>query len=57
MAVETPQEEIFGKAYDLNLVKRLWRFMLPYKRLFWFAMLLVPLQQLFGLAFELVQPL
>src|SRR3990167_9383508 len=50
MAVETHQEEIFGKAYDLNLVKRLWRFMLPYKRLFWFAMLLVPLQQLFGLA-------
>ncbi|MEK6562148.1 MAG: ABC transporter transmembrane domain-containing protein, partial [Candidatus Binatota bacterium] len=44
------EQEIFGKAYDLKLIQRLWRFMLPYKRLFWFAMLLVPLQQLFGLA-------
>ena len=50
MSEETHQEEIFGKAYDLKLIQRLWRFMLPYKRLFWFAMLLVPLQQLFGLA-------
>jgi len=50
MSEETHQEEIFGKAYDLKLIQRLWRFMLPYKRLFWFAMLLLPLQQLFGLA-------
>ncbi|MBI2088610.1 MAG: ABC transporter ATP-binding protein [Deltaproteobacteria bacterium] len=51
MSVESHhQEEIFGKAYDLKLIKRLWRFILPYKRLFWFSMLLLPLQQLFGLA-------
>ncbi len=50
MAVEGHEEEIFGKAYDLKLIQRLWRFILPYKRLFWFSMLLLPLQQVFGLA-------
>jgi ATP-binding cassette subfamily B multidrug efflux pump len=44
------QEEIFGKAYDLRLIRRLWRFVVPYKRLFWLAMLLLPLLQVFGLA-------
>ncbi|HEY3302509.1 MAG TPA: ABC transporter ATP-binding protein [Candidatus Binatia bacterium] len=43
-------EEIFGKAYDVRLLRRLWRFVAPYKRLFWLAMLLLPLLQLFGLA-------
>jgi ATP-binding cassette, subfamily B, multidrug efflux pump len=50
MAPEDQQEEILGKAYDLRLLKRLWRFVLPYKRLFLFSMLLLPLQQAFGLA-------
>lgn len=50
MAVETHQEETFGKAYDLKLIRRLWKFIVPYRRLFWLAMLLLPLQQLFGLA-------
>lgn len=50
MAVETHQEEAFGKAYDLKLIRRLWKFIVPYRRLFWLAMLLLPLQQLFGLA-------
>jgi len=50
MNVEPHQEEIFGKAYDLRLIKRLWQFMLPYKRLFFFSMLLLPIQQAFGLA-------
>ena len=50
MAEPSQQEEIFGKAYDIRLVKRLWRFIRPYKRLFWTAMLLLPLQQAFGLA-------
>src|SRR3970282_1455360 len=50
MAVESHEEEIFGKAYDLNLIKRLWRFMLPYKKLFWLSMLVLPLLQIFGLA-------
>ena len=44
------EEEIFGKAYDLKLIQRLWRFVLPYRRLFWCSVLLLPLQQLFGLA-------
>lgn len=44
------QEESLGKAYDLRLIQRLWKFMRPYRRLFWLAMLLLPLQQAFGLA-------
>jgi ATP-binding cassette, subfamily B, multidrug efflux pump len=44
------EEESLGKAYDLRLLKRLWTFIVPYKRLFWLAMLLLPLQQAFGLA-------
>ena len=43
-------EEILGKAYDLQLIKRLWRFLVPYRKLFWLAMLVLPLQQLFALA-------
>ncbi len=44
------QEEIFGKAYDVRLLRRLWRFVVPYKRLFWLAMLMLPFLQIFGLA-------
>ncbi|HEY7220938.1 MAG TPA: ABC transporter ATP-binding protein [Candidatus Binatia bacterium] len=50
MAEVTPQEEALGKAYDLRLVRRLWKFILPYKRLFYLSLLLLPLQQAFGLA-------
>ena len=50
MSQAEQQEEIFGQAYDLRLIKRLWNFIAPYKRLFWLAMLLLPLQQAFGLA-------
>lgn len=50
MSEPLQQEEIFGKAYDLKLIKRLWRFMVPYKKLFLLAMLLVPVQQALGLA-------
>jgi ATP-binding cassette, subfamily B, multidrug efflux pump len=44
------QEETLGKAYDLRLIRRLWRYIRPYKRLFFLAMLLLPIQQAFGLA-------
>ncbi|HXG53207.1 MAG TPA: ABC transporter ATP-binding protein [candidate division Zixibacteria bacterium] len=44
------REESLGRAYDARLIRRLWAFMLPYRRLFWLAMLLLPLQQAFGLA-------
>ena len=50
MAQAAEQEEVFGKAYDLRLIKRLWKFIIPYKRLFCLTMLLLPLQQAFGLA-------
>src|SRR5215510_8461177 len=50
MAEAFHQEETFGQAYDIRLIKRLWRFIVPYKKLFWMAMLLLPLQQAFGLA-------
>ena len=49
MAHAAQQEEVLGKAYDLRLIRRLWQFIIPYKRLFWFSMLLLPLQQAFGL--------
>jgi len=50
MAQASQQEEVFGKAYDLRLIKRFGKFILPYKRLFFLTMLLLPLQQGFGLA-------
>jgi ATP-binding cassette subfamily B protein len=50
VTVESHREEIFGKAYDLRLIRRLWQFILPYKGLFWLSVLLLPLQQAFGLA-------
>jgi ATP-binding cassette subfamily B protein len=50
MAEAVQQEEVLGKVYDIRLIKRLWQFIAPYKRLFWLAMLLLPLQQAFGLA-------
>ena len=50
MTEPAQQEDSLGKAYDLRLIQRLWTFMRPYRRLFWLAMLLLPLQQAFGLA-------
>ena len=50
MAQAAHQEEILGKAYDFRMIKRLWRFIVPYKRLFFLSLLLLPLQQGFGLA-------
>ena len=50
MAEAFQQEELLGKAYDIGLIKRLWKFIAPYKHLFWTAMLLLPLEQAFGLA-------
>jgi ATP-binding cassette, subfamily B, multidrug efflux pump len=48
--VDEHSEEVYGKAYDIRLIRRLWRFLVPYKRLFFSALLLLPLLQLFGLA-------
>src|SRR5581483_7766908 len=46
---QQPEEE-YGKAYDIRLIRRLWRFLVPYKRLFFSALLLLPLLQVCGLA-------
>ncbi len=50
MGVASQQDEIFGKAYDFKLMKRMWHFMAPYQRVFWLSLLLLPFQQAFGLA-------
>src|ERR1051325_1749220 len=50
MAEPYQQEELLGKAYDLRLIRRLWAFIVPYRALFWTAMLLLPLEQALGLA-------
>lgn len=50
MAQAAYQEDILGKAYDFRLIKRLWHFITPYKRLFLLSLLILPLQQAFGLA-------
>jgi ABC-type multidrug transport system fused ATPase/permease subunit len=45
-------EEELGKAYDARLLRRLWGYVRPYQRVFWCAVLLSPVNQLF----TLVQP-
>ncbi|MDO8700508.1 MAG: ABC transporter ATP-binding protein [Deltaproteobacteria bacterium] len=50
MAQALQQEEILGKAYDFRLIQRTWKYIVPYKRIFFLAMALLPLQQAFGLA-------
>jgi ATP-binding cassette subfamily B protein len=50
MIAKSHQEENFGKAYDLWLIRRLWRFIVPYRALFGLGLMLLPLQQIFGLA-------
>jgi ATP-binding cassette subfamily B multidrug efflux pump len=46
------EEEGLGKAYDARLVRRMWGFVRPYRRVFWVALLLSPLNQ----TCSLVQP-
>lgn len=47
------QEDVSGKAYDLALALRLWRFIRPHRKVFFLSLLLLPVHQLFNL----VQPL
>src|SRR6266568_422456 len=44
MAQAISQEELLGKAYDFRLIRRLWQFIRPYKRLFLISMLVLPLR-------------
>lgn len=50
MARALQQEEILGKAYDFRLIQRTWKYIVPYRRIFFLAMALLPLQQALGLA-------
>src|SRR5215469_7353630 len=35
------EDEILGKAYDARLVRRLWRYVLPHRQIFYFTLFLV----------------
>ncbi len=53
MNAREEQETVAGKAYDVELARRLWRFIRPHRRLFFLSALLLPVHQVFNL----VQPL
>lgn len=53
MSAPRDQEEISGKAYDVELAKRVWRFIVPHRKAFFLSLLLLPVYQ----GFNLVQPL
>ncbi len=44
------QEDITGKAYDVALARRLWRFVRPHRKIFFLSLLLLPVHQCFNLA-------
>lgn len=44
------QENISGKAYDVKLALRLWRFIRPHRKIFFLSLLLLPVHQCFNLA-------
>ena len=46
------QEAALGRAYDARLMRRLWSYIRPYRRAFWWSLLLLPLIS----ACSLVQP-
>ncbi len=43
-------QEISGKAYDVELARRLWRFIRPHRKVFFLSVLLLPVHQCFNLA-------
>ncbi|MDE0034494.1 MAG: ABC transporter ATP-binding protein [Deltaproteobacteria bacterium] len=44
------QENVSGKAYDVELARRLWRFLRPHRKVFFLSLLLLPVHQCFNLA-------
>ena len=50
MNAREEQENISGKAYDLELALRLWRFIRPHRKVFLLSLLLLPVHQVFNLA-------
>lgn len=53
MNVQEDQENVSGKAYDVELARRLWRFIRPHRKVFFLSLLLLPVHQIFNL----LQPL
>ena len=53
MNVQEDQENVSGKAYDVELARRLWRFIRPHRKVFFLSLLLLPAHQFFNL----LQPL
>ena len=53
MNAREEQDTVSGKAYDVELARRLWRFIRPHRKVFFLSALLLPVHQLFNL----VQPL
>ena len=51
--MQIADEEKLGKAYDIRLLRWMWGFVRPYRRLFWISVLLMPLNS----AFMLCQPM
>jgi len=50
MNTQEEQESVSGKAYDLVLARRLWRFIRPHRKIFLLSLLLLPVHQCFNLA-------
>ena len=50
MTQETQREEALGKVYDLTLLRRLWRYVRPYRGQFFTALICLPITSAFLLA-------
>lgn len=50
MNTQEEQEGVSGKAYDVVLARRLWRFIRPHRKIFLLSLLLLPVHQCFNLA-------
>ncbi len=48
--MEVAAEEQVEKVYDQDLLRWVWQYIRPYRRLFWFSVLLMPLNTAFSLA-------
>src|SRR5579863_4799809 len=48
--MEIAAEEKLGRVYDLKLLRWVWSYVHPYRRLFFLSMMLMPLNSLFALA-------
>jgi ATP-binding cassette, subfamily B, multidrug efflux pump len=48
--MEIGREEKLAQVQELNLLRRVWSFVRPYRRLFWISVILMPLNTLFALS-------